>query len=90
MRATIEPLSARFVREHWRPATAVALLSAASYSLVLTAMTMAPLSYVATLREASILVATVFGIKFLGESVTRRKTIAATFIVLGVVGLALG
>ena len=83
-------LTRDFIRKHWRPATAVALLSAASYSLVLTAMTMAPLSYVATLREASILVATIFGIRLLGEPVTRRKVIAATLIVLGVVGLAVG
>jgi len=83
-------ISGAFVRDHWRPAAAVALLSAASYSLVLTAMTMAPLSYVATLRESSILVATVLGIWLLGESITRRKVIAAGCIVLGVVGLAVG
>ena len=83
-------ISGSFVRDYWRPAAAVALLSAASYSLVLTAMTMAPLSYVATLRESSILVATVLGIWLLGESITRRKVIAAGCIVLGVVGLAVG
>jgi drug/metabolite transporter (DMT)-like permease len=83
-------ISWQFVRDHWRPATAVALLSAASYSLVLSAMTMAPLSYVATLREASILVATLFGIRFLGEPVTRRKMAAAVAIVVGVIGLAVG
>ena len=79
-----------FVRDHWRPAAYVALLSAASYSLVLTAMTMAPLSYVATLRESSILVATIFGIKFLGETMTRRRAIAAVCIIVGVIGLAIG
>lgn len=84
------PLSKSFVRGHWKPATYVALLSAASYSLVLTAMTMAPLSYVATLRESSILVATVFGVKLLGEVMTRRKVIAALCIIIGVVGLAVG
>ena len=90
LRAKGPSLSGDFVRDHWRPATAVALLSAASYSLVLTAMTMAPLSYVATLRESSILVATILGIRLLGEQVTRRKVIAATLIVLGVIGLAIG
>ena len=83
-------LNLNFVRNHWRPAAYVALLSAASYSLVLTAMTMAPLSYVATLREASILVATIFGIKFLGETMTRRRAIAAACIIVGVIGLAIG
>jgi drug/metabolite transporter (DMT)-like permease len=90
LRAATNSLNMDFVRDHWRPAAAVALLSAASYSLVLTAMTMAPLSYVATLREASILVATIFGIKFLGESMTQRRVIAAGCIICGVIGLALG
>lgn len=90
LRATNQRLTLDFLRRYWRPAAAVALLSAASYSLVLTAMTMAPLSYVATLREASILVATILGIKVLGESITRRKAIAAGCIVVGVVGLATG
>ena len=78
------------LRAYWKPATAVALLSAASYSLVLTAMTMAPLSYVATLREASILVATILGIQVIGESITTRKIIAAALIVTGIFGLAIG
>jgi drug/metabolite transporter (DMT)-like permease len=83
-------LNRAFVRDYWKPAIAVAVLSAASYSLVLTAMTMAPLSYVATLREASILVAAVLGIRILGEEVTRRKVIASLLIVIGVMGLAVG
>jgi drug/metabolite transporter (DMT)-like permease len=90
LRAPISPWNASFVRERWKPAVGVAVLSSASYSLVLTAMQDAPLSYVATLREASILVATVFGILLLGEEVTRRKLIAAGLILIGVVGLTVG
>ena len=90
LRAPTLPLDREFLRRHWKPAVAAALLSAASYSLVLTAMTMAPLSYVATLRESSILVATVLGVRFLGEPVTRRKVFAAICIMCGVIGLALG
>lgn len=90
LRAPEAPWRRAFVRRMWRSATAVALLSAASYSLVLTAMTMAPLSYVATLREASILIATVLGVRLLGEAVTRRKVVAALAIVAGVIGLTLG
>lgn len=89
-RAPELPWNGSFLRQMWKPALLVALFSAASYSLVLTAMTMAPLSYVATLREASILVATVFGVRFLGESLTRRKAIAALAIVAGVIGLTVG
>jgi len=90
LQAPQPPWRSAFVREMWKPALAVALLSAASYSLVLTAMTMAPLSYVATLREASILIATVLGVRFLGETVTRRKAVAALAIVAGVIGLTVG
>jgi drug/metabolite transporter (DMT)-like permease len=90
LRAPILPWSRSFLRKMWKPALAVALLSAASYSLVLTAMTMAPLSYVATLREASILIATILGVRYLGEELTRRKAIAAVAIVAGVIGLTLG
>ena len=87
-RAPTLPWDRSFVRRMWKPALGV--LSAASYSLVLTAMTMAPLSYVATMREASILVATVLGVRFLGEELTRRKAAAAVAIVAGVIGLTLG
>jgi drug/metabolite transporter (DMT)-like permease len=90
LRAPTLPWDKKFVQQMWKPALAVALLSAASYSLVLTAMTMAPLSYVATLREASILIATLFGVRFLGEELTRRKAVAALAIVAGVIGLTLG
>jgi uncharacterized membrane protein len=53
-------------------------------------MTMAPLSYVATLREASILIATILGVRYLGEELTRRKAVAALAIVAGVIGLTIG
>ena len=90
LRAPELPWRRSFVRRMWKPALAVALMSAASYSLVLTAMTMAPLSYVATLREGSILIATMLGVWFLGETLTRRKAVAALAIVAGVIGLTLG
>ena len=89
-RAPELPWRREFLRARWKAAVAVAALSGASYSLVLTAMTMAPLSYVATLRESSILVATLLGIRFLGEPITTRKMIAAGAIVFGIIGLTLG
>jgi drug/metabolite transporter (DMT)-like permease len=90
LRAPELPWRRGFVRRMWKPALAVALMSAASYSLVLTAMTIAPLSYVATLREGSILIATMLGVWFLGETLTRRKAVAALAIVAGVIGLTVG
>jgi drug/metabolite transporter (DMT)-like permease len=90
LRAPALPWQTDFLRSKWKSAVMVAILSSASYSLVLTAMTMAPLSYVATLRESSILVATVLGVVILGEEMTQRKLIASLAIVLGVIGLSIG
>jgi drug/metabolite transporter (DMT)-like permease len=90
MRQGVTPWERTFFREHWRPALLVAALSAASYSLVLHALSYAPLSYVATLRESSILIATVLGIFYLGETLTVRKLITACAIVAGIIGLAIG
>lgn len=90
IRAPVLPWERAFVRNHWKPAVQVAALSSLSYTLVLTAMTLAPLSYVATLREASILVATLLGVLILNEAMTRRKAVAATAIVAGIIGLTVG
>jgi len=58
--------------------------------LILTALVVAPVSYVAPAREISILIATVMGTRFLAESHAPRRLLAAGAIVLGVVALALG
>jgi drug/metabolite transporter (DMT)-like permease len=89
-RSAEKPWRGDFLHRHWKPALGVAVLSGVSYSLVLHAMTYAPLSYVATLRESSILIASILGVVYLHESKTRRKGIAAGAIVFGIVGLALG
>lgn len=90
LRQRVLPWSQAFFRAHWRPALLVAALSTASYSLVLHAMSYAPLSYVATLRESSILIASVLGVVYLKEPLTTRKTVAALAIVAGIIGLAIG
>ena len=89
-RNTAAPWNQNFIRTYWRPAVLVALLSGASYSLVLHALTLAPLSYVATFRESSILVAAIYGVVLLDEPLTRRKLLAALAIFIGIVGLAIG
>ncbi|HRA49356.1 MAG TPA: DMT family transporter, partial [Thermomicrobiales bacterium] len=90
LRQAEHPFTRRFLRQYWRPAVLVAVLSSTSYSLVLHAMSYAPLSYVATLRESSILVATILGVFYLHEPLTRRKAWAAGAIVFGIIGLAVG
>lgn len=81
------------VRRHWShhrlEAIGIAVLSPLAYILVLTAMTLAPVSYVAPAREISVLIAVLMGIFLLKEGQWRRRLSAAAIIVVGVVILAL-
>ena len=72
----------------WRPAVAVAALSAASYVTVLEVMTRAPVSLVAPLREVSILLGAVYGRVILGEPWSRRKAISAALVLAGIALMA--
>jgi drug/metabolite transporter (DMT)-like permease len=82
------------VRGLWRErrleVLGVAILSPLAYILVLTAMVFTPVSYVAPAREVSILVAAVMGASVLAEGDARRRLLAASGMVLGVIALALG
>jgi len=77
-------------REHKWEAVAVAILIPLSYILVLTAMSFTPVSYVAPAREISILIGTALGARLLAEGDARRRLAAASAMVLGIVGLAIG
>ena len=77
-------------REHKWEAVAVAILIPLSYILVLTAMSFTPVSYVAPAREISILIGTALGARLLAEGDARRRLAAASAMVLGIFGLALG
>lgn len=82
------------VRRLWRErrleVVGVAVLSPLSYLLVLTAMVVTPVSYVAPAREISILIGAAMGARFLAEGDVARRLLAACGMVLGVVALALG
>lgn len=77
-------------RNHRRECLTVALLGPTGYILVLTAMKLSPLSYVAPVREISILLGAFFGAKFLQEADSRRRLWATAAMVLGVIALATG
>ncbi len=68
----------------------VAALAPLAYILVLTALVFTPVSYVAPVREVSILIATAMGAQLLVEGDARRRLLAAGAVVAGVVALALG
>ncbi|HTK11940.1 MAG TPA: DMT family transporter [Ktedonobacteraceae bacterium] len=81
------------VRETWRryrrEVIGVALLSPLAYLLVLFAMSVSPVSYVAPLRECSVLIGTFMGTRFLAEKQVWRRLGAASVILIGIVLLAI-
>jgi drug/metabolite transporter (DMT)-like permease len=62
-------------------------LSAAAYAIALWAMTKAPVALVASLRETSVLFATLIGVRLLKERLDLRRWIGAVAVVAGVVCL---
>jgi len=82
------------VRAEWTTnrtaALAVASLSPLAYMLVLTALAISPVSYVAPAREIGILFGVVMGARSLAEADIGRRSIAAVLMVGGVIALALG
>jgi drug/metabolite transporter (DMT)-like permease len=78
---------------HWRThrleAGGIAILSALSYILILSALVFTPVSYIAPAREISVLFGALLGTKLLAEGDTRRRLLASGIIVVGIVALAL-
>ena len=79
-----------FILSSWKIAAFGGAMSLISYSLVVYAFTLAPGGYVATLREASVLIAAFAGWRMLGEGDHRRRLIAAFVVVAGLVVLVAG
>jgi uncharacterized membrane protein len=72
-------------RLHWKSVVAVSLLQFLAYQLVLTAMTSAQVSYVAAVRQVSVLLAVFTGSVMLREGHLSLRMSAAAAIALGVV-----
>ena len=81
------------LRDQWqrdgRRIVAIGLLSPLAYLLVLYAMTLAPLAYVAPARELSMLVGLVLGVRLLHEGFSAARALATASMLAGVVLLAL-
>jgi drug/metabolite transporter (DMT)-like permease len=77
-------------RTHKREAIGIGVLSTGSYTLVLLAMAIAPVSAIAPAREVSIVVGTLLGMTVLAEPVGARRLSAAAIIAFGVLLVALG
>ncbi|TFJ94160.1 EamA family transporter [Lentibacillus salicampi] len=75
-------------RHHKKEAIGVGILNQFAYVLVLTAMTFTPVSYVAPVREMSILIGTIMGTRMLSEGFGPRRIVAAGTMVAGVIAVA--
>ena len=75
-------------REHRVDAAAVAGLSSISYILVLTALAVTPVSYIAPVREVSIVIGAFIGARRLKEAESHRRIIAAAAIAVGILIMA--
>jgi len=69
-------------RTHWGAIVGVGLLSPLAYTLALLALQQAPLSYVAPVREISMLIGALVGARLLGERLTAAR-IAGVLMLLG-------
>ena len=68
--------------------TGIAILGPLSYFIILSVLVFTPISYVAPIREISVLIGTLMGTRFLAEGNTRRRLLAACVMVAGIIALA--
>ncbi|MDH5205751.1 MAG: SMR family transporter [Hylemonella sp.] len=80
---TQTPRLPRLQAWHWRVALLGGGASLAAYSLVLWAMTQAPIARVAALRETSIVFAALLGWWLLGERLSRQRLLAIAVVLSG-------
>ena len=73
------------MRTGWRGFTLTASMAIVTYALVLIAVQRAPVGYVAALRESSVVLAAFVGTRYLSEAGARRRTVAATIVLAGLV-----
>lgn len=77
------------VAPYWKTGIVGALLSAASYWIVIWAMTEAPIAAVAALRETSILFVILMSAKYLKENMTAARVAGGVLVVIGAAALRL-
>ena len=75
---------------HGRSAVAVGVLNTASYGLALVALRTGGSTYVVGLRQISIAVGVLFGVKLLGETLSTPRRIGVSMVVAGSLLMALG
>lgn len=88
--ACVRPGVTAEIRQYWRECLGIAILMPLAYLFVLFALTLAPVSRIAPVREMSVIIGAFLGIMLLREGHFVRRTFAATLIALGVVALTVG
>ena len=77
----------RTVPTAWPRYALAGVCMAGAYSIVLVAVRLAPVGYVATLRESSVGLGAVIGWLVLGERLGRRRTVSSAIVLAGLVAL---
>jgi uncharacterized membrane protein len=75
----------RLWQKHWRETLGVAVLDPLSYILFLTALSLGQVSYLAPMRQLSILFAALIGARVLAEDQVRRRMVAVAAMTVGLV-----
>jgi drug/metabolite transporter (DMT)-like permease len=73
------------IRNHWRTGVLGGLLAFLAYGLVIWAMTLSPMTYVSALRETSVILAALIGMRVLKEPFGARRIAAACCVAAGVI-----
>jgi len=79
-----------FITSHWQTSAAGGVMSLLGYTMVVYAFTLAPVGYVATLRESSVVIAALAGWKYLKEEDHKRRLTSAAVVVIGLFVLVAG
>jgi drug/metabolite transporter (DMT)-like permease len=77
-------------QRHRRSVLLAGIASFATYVIVLTALRLAPVSYVIPIREVSIVFAAIIGARHLGEGLSRSRAAACALVTAGVLLIGIG
>lgn len=75
------------IRYHKIEALLIAIGGSLSYAIILWAFRLSPVSYVAALREFSVVIAAILGLVFLREELSKRKLIGVVLVTIGAIFL---
>jgi drug/metabolite transporter (DMT)-like permease len=78
------------LRQHWKTMGTAGIFSTVAYTLVMIAYQHAPVGYVASIRESSVVIAAFAGWKMLDEGDHKKRITSAVIVFVGLVVLVVG